>query len=115
MSSITNRGVREPSSETSSGTTPVKVDSAKAASPPPQQRTRGKKIWIDLENSPHVPFFKPIIEELKTNIGVTDGQRLLPRYVILPICLACNTSESGAIMASTCWQRSRDSGFGYSS
>ncbi len=24
-----------------------------------------KKIWIDLENSPHVPFFKPIIEELK--------------------------------------------------
>ena len=65
MSSITNRGVREPSSETSSGTTPVKVDSAKAASPPPQQRTRGKKIWIDLENSPHVPFFKPIIEELE--------------------------------------------------
>jgi len=24
----------------------------------------GKKIWIDLDNSPHVPFFKPIIEEL---------------------------------------------------
>lgn len=24
-----------------------------------------KKIWIDLENSPHVPFFVPIIEELK--------------------------------------------------
>jgi predicted glycosyltransferase len=24
-----------------------------------------KKIWIDLENSPHVPFFKPIIEELE--------------------------------------------------
>lgn len=23
------------------------------------------KIWIDLENSPHVPFFAPIIEELK--------------------------------------------------
>jgi hypothetical protein len=23
-----------------------------------------KKIWIDLENSPHVPFFKLIIEEL---------------------------------------------------
>ena len=23
-----------------------------------------KKIWIDLENSPHVPFFKPIIQEL---------------------------------------------------
>ena len=23
-----------------------------------------KKIWIDLDNSPHVPFFKPIIQEL---------------------------------------------------
>lgn len=27
--------------------------------------TRPKRIWIDLENSPHVPFFKPIIEELE--------------------------------------------------
>jgi predicted glycosyltransferase len=26
----------------------------------------GKKIWIDLDNSPHVPFFLPIIEELQT-------------------------------------------------
>ena len=25
---------------------------------------RQKTIWIDLDNSPHVPFFKPIIEEL---------------------------------------------------
>lgn len=25
----------------------------------------GKKIWIDLDNSPHVPFFKPIAEELE--------------------------------------------------
>ncbi len=24
-----------------------------------------KKIWIDLDNSPHVPFFKPIISELQ--------------------------------------------------
>jgi hypothetical protein len=24
-----------------------------------------KKIWIDLGNSPHVPFFVPVIEELK--------------------------------------------------
>src|ERR1700723_901574 len=24
-----------------------------------------KKIWVDLDNSPHVPFFRPIIEELK--------------------------------------------------
>lgn len=27
--------------------------------------TSGKKIWIDLDNSPHVPFFTPIIEELR--------------------------------------------------
>src|SRR5277367_7201066 len=25
----------------------------------------GKKIWIDLDNSPHVPFFLPIIEGLE--------------------------------------------------
>jgi predicted glycosyltransferase len=25
----------------------------------------GKSIWIDLDNSPHVPFFLPIMEELK--------------------------------------------------
>jgi predicted glycosyltransferase len=25
---------------------------------------RKQKIWIDLDNSPHVPFFKPIIDEL---------------------------------------------------
>ena len=24
-----------------------------------------RKVWIDLENSPHVPFFLPIMEELK--------------------------------------------------
>ena len=27
--------------------------------------SRAKKIWIDLDNSPHVPFFKPIIKELE--------------------------------------------------
>jgi hypothetical protein len=35
-----------------------------------------KKIWIDLDNSPHVPFFKPIIEELKKrNYSVTVTAR----------------------------------------
>ena len=28
-------------------------------------RATQKKIWIDLDNSPHVPFFLPIIEELQ--------------------------------------------------
>lgn len=27
---------------------------------------RGRNIWIDLDNSPHVPFFKPIIDELRS-------------------------------------------------
>lgn len=26
---------------------------------------KNKKIWIDLDNTPHVPFFRPIINELK--------------------------------------------------
>jgi uncharacterized protein len=25
----------------------------------------GRKIWIDLENSPHIPFFRPIIKDLE--------------------------------------------------
>jgi predicted glycosyltransferase len=33
---------------------------------PTQMPTRkGKKIWVDLDNSPHVPFFRPIIDELR--------------------------------------------------
>lgn len=28
-------------------------------------RSTGRKVWIDLDNSPHVPFFRPIIEELE--------------------------------------------------
>lgn len=28
--------------------------------------SRRKRIWIDLDNSPHVPFFLPIIEELES-------------------------------------------------
>src|SRR3990172_9521509 len=36
--------------------------------------TQGKTIWIDLDNTPHVRFFKPIIRELTLrgcNIRVT--------------------------------------------
>jgi len=32
---------------------------------PPEVGGRGKRIWIDIDNSPHVPFFLPIIEELE--------------------------------------------------
>ncbi|HXM94082.1 MAG TPA: DUF354 domain-containing protein [Candidatus Dormibacteraeota bacterium] len=31
----------------------------------PAARRVSKKIWIDLDNSPHVPFFHPIIDELR--------------------------------------------------
>lgn len=31
----------------------------------PAMNVKGKKIWIDIDNSPHVPFFLPIIEELQ--------------------------------------------------
>ena len=30
-----------------------------------KQAKVGKQIWIDLDNSPHVPFFVPIINELE--------------------------------------------------
>jgi predicted glycosyltransferase len=30
-----------------------------------RSRTAGQTIWIDLDNSPHVPFFRPIIKQLK--------------------------------------------------
>jgi predicted glycosyltransferase len=36
-------------------------DAALKATPSP----RPKRIWIDLDNTPHVPFFKPIIAELE--------------------------------------------------
>jgi uncharacterized protein len=31
----------------------------------PARQSTGKKIWVDLDNSPHVPFFRPIIDELR--------------------------------------------------
>jgi len=30
-----------------------------------RREQRVKRIWIDLDNSPHVPFFRPIVEELR--------------------------------------------------
>jgi uncharacterized protein len=38
--------------------TPAKMERCRAAAP------KGK-IWIDLDNSPHVPFFAPIVQELE--------------------------------------------------
>ena len=41
--------------------TSVAVPEAPKILAPPVRR----KIWIDLDNSPHVPFFRPIIDELR--------------------------------------------------
>ena len=30
-----------------------------------RSRVEGRTIWVDLDNSPHVPFFRPIIQQLK--------------------------------------------------
>ena len=40
----------------------MQVQGGQPASQPPRS---DRKVWIDLENSPHVPFFDPIIKELK--------------------------------------------------
>jgi predicted glycosyltransferase len=37
----------------------------RAEQPNKRESLSSKKIWIDLDNSPHVPFFIPIMEELK--------------------------------------------------
>ena len=41
--------------------TPASCPEAPKIVAPPVHR----KIWIDLDNSPHVPFFRPIIDELR--------------------------------------------------
>jgi len=59
----TNRSVLEPPL----GTEPVVVPHEPVLVPPGESRKAvgDKSVWIDLDNSPHVPFFLPIIEELK--------------------------------------------------
>lgn len=42
----------------------VSQQEAREISAEPLKAISKKKIWIDLDNSPHVPFFRPIISEL---------------------------------------------------
>jgi predicted glycosyltransferase len=43
------------------------IESAPIRREDPLSKTaQAKKIWIDIDNSPHVPFFLPIIEELQS-------------------------------------------------
>ena len=44
-------------------TASIKVE--QKSGPAAVSRRSGHKIWIDLDNTPHVPFFKPIIRELE--------------------------------------------------
>ena len=53
------RPLRESREKTSAATTTVFEHA------PVTTRLSGRRIWIDLDNSPHVPFFRPIISELK--------------------------------------------------
>jgi len=47
--------------EVFSSSSPTNLD----AVPSPTESSIRHKIWVDLDNSPHVPFFRPIIEELE--------------------------------------------------
>lgn len=44
--------------------------------------TRKKKVWIDIDNSPHVPFFLPIIDELRAR----DIEVMLTARDIYQVC-----------------------------
>jgi len=57
--------VPEPSSHPALQPELVRPKNGNATKPALATSTSAKRIWIDLENSPHVPFFKPIIEELE--------------------------------------------------
>src|ERR1700721_810348 len=56
---------REISASSHSQPPSLVTDDAKTTHAACKKSTRPKKIWIDLENSPHIPFFKPIIGELE--------------------------------------------------
>jgi predicted glycosyltransferase len=50
----------------SQGSTPKSAGAAGEAGST-RSGVAGKKVWIDIDNSPHVPFFMPIIRELEKN------------------------------------------------
>src|ERR1700688_3087904 len=61
--SLPNAELRTPlKMSTTIALTNSKTDEVKR---PLSHQSTTKKIWVDLDNSPHVPFFRPIIEELK--------------------------------------------------
>lgn len=54
-------------SQTQSIVSPEIAHSASFVTVPNNAGSHKKRIWIDIDNSPHVPFFLPIIDELQRN------------------------------------------------
>lgn len=57
--------VQQFASNTLEGNTAAHRQLSQASARPVEQWLPRRKVWIDLENSPHVPFFLPIIRELE--------------------------------------------------
>src|ERR1700677_1068378 len=65
MNQISRTITTLPPSDLAPGARPAEKASVTTSVEVKIPRSRQKKIWIDLDNSPHVPFFLPIIEELQ--------------------------------------------------
>lgn len=57
--------VQQFASNSLEGNTAAHQQLSQASARPVEQWLPRRKVWIDLENSPHVPFFLPIIRELE--------------------------------------------------
>jgi predicted glycosyltransferase len=60
----------------------IELHSASGRNGAQKQSGRGKRIWIDIDNSPHVPFFLPIIDELRKR----DYELLLTARDMYQVC-----------------------------
>lgn len=58
--------IEEPSNEVAGADAWTETCKPELRNESKRSETAGRTIWIDLDNSPHVPFFKPIIQELQT-------------------------------------------------
>lgn len=76
-------------------------------------RSAGRKIWIDLDNSPHVPFFRPIIEELEKKgyevvITARDAYQVHELLIFYGVSAKMVGRHYGKIKAfkalGTCWR-----------
>ena len=69
---------------------------------PGVNRARSKTVWIDIDNSPHVPFFLPIISELeKRGYKLILTARNLYQVSDLLQFTTCRARSSAGATAST--------------